>query len=147
MSRTHQMNTTGQLFDKEELFQFIDSGKGGHFVYVAELRDKFGWSGIIGTAVIKISLSIWQLKFFAMSCRILGRGIERAFLALLVESAIEHDCTEIEALFKKTGKNRMMRAFYQMSGFNHVSDLSDQTMLFKLQQNQKLDIPNWVKVK
>ena len=82
-----------------------------------------------------------------MSCRVLGRGIERAFLALLVESAIKQDLSEIEALFKPTGKNRMMRAFYQMSGFNHVGDLSDQTMLFKLQQHQKLDVPNWVKVK
>jgi FkbH-like protein len=37
MSRTHQMNTTGQIFNKEELLEFVCSHKSGYTVFVAEL--------------------------------------------------------------------------------------------------------------
>ena len=35
-----------------------------------------GWNGIVGTALINCNTTNFNIIFFAMSCRIMGRGIE-----------------------------------------------------------------------
>jgi FkbH-like protein len=146
MTRTHQLNTTGQIFPEERLLEIMNQNNENEVIFIAELRDKFGWNGIIGTAVIEFTQVYFRILFFAMSCRILGRGIERAFLASLVKEAIKNDYNEIEALYKNTGRNSMMRALYQMSGFKHRNNLPDKTMIFFINHNQIPDIPKWVEV-
>lgn len=146
MTRTHQLNTTGQIFEKDKLLEIAQPRSEGEVIYIAELRDKFGWNGIIGTAVINCTGANFRIIFFAMSCRILGRGIERAFLASLVKKAIENGYREVEALYRNTGRNSMMRALYQMSGFKQGKELADQTMVFKINCNQIPETPRWVEV-
>jgi FkbH-like protein len=145
MTRTHQLNTTGQIFEKNKLLE-IAQYKGTEEVFVAELRDKFGWNGIIGTAVINCTAAGFRILFFAMSCRILGRGLERAFLVTLVKYAINEGYREIEALYRATGRNSMMRALYQMSGFIQGRTLDEQTIIFKLNCDKIPETPRWVEV-
>ena len=146
MTRTHQLNTTGQIFEKNKLLEITQDRSEEEEIYIAELRDKFGWNGIIGTAVINYTAANFRIIFFAMSCRILGRGIERAFLASLVKKAIKKGYREMEALYRNTGRNSMMRALYQMSGFAQEKKLADQTMIFKINCNQIPETPRWVEV-
>ena len=146
MTRTHQLNTTGQIFEKKKLLEITQEKSDEEVIYIAELRDKFGWNGIIGTAVINFTAANFRIIFFAMSCRILGRGIERAFLASLVKKANKKGYREVEALYRNTGRNSMMRALYQMSGFTHKKGLADQTMIFKINCSQIPEAPRWVEV-
>lgn len=146
MTRTHQLNTTGQIFERDKLVEIAHHKNEGEVIYIAELRDKFGWNGIIGTAIINCTSTNFRIIFFAMSCRILGRGIERAFLLSLVKKAIEKGYRKIEALYRNTGRNKMMRALYQMSSFTNERKLADQTMIFKINNNRIPDIPHWVEV-
>jgi FkbH-like protein len=145
MTRTHQLNTTGKIFNKDKLFE-MSKQKSKEEIFVAELTDKYGWSGIIGTAIVGYTDVYFRIIYFAMSCRILGRGLERAFMAPLVKNARQRGYNEIEALYKETGKNSMMRALYQMVGFKCEKYIADQTMLFKLSCNQIPQIPRWVEV-
>jgi FkbH-like protein len=146
MTRTHQLNTTGQIFEKKQLRGIAESRGSENIIFVAELRDKFGWNGIIGTAVIKCRGKNFNIVLFAMSCRILGRGIERAFLATLVKYAIQNGYQEIQAMYKDTGRNSMMRALYQMSGFIQGKELSDQGMIFTTNDKHIPETPRWVEV-
>ena len=146
MTRTHQLNTTGKLFKKEKLIKNIEGKFQSDSIFVAELNDKFGWSGIVGTAITRTTRSYWRLVFFTLSCRILGRGIERSFLTVLLDKAIKNNHKNIQALLKKTGRNRMMQAMFQMFGFKHKYDLKDQTMVFQIDLKQIPEIPEWVEV-
>ena len=146
MTRTHQLNTTGQIFEKDELLEIARHKSEREVIYIAELSDKFGWNGIIGTAVINCTAANFRIIFFALSCRILGRGIEKAFLASLVKKADENGYRKVEALYRSTGRNSMMRALYQMSGFTPGKKLADQTMIFKINCNQIPETPRWVEV-
>ena len=146
MTRTHQLNTTGKLFKREKLIENIEEKSHNDSIFVAELNDKFGWSGIVGTAITRTTKSYWRLVFFTLSCRILGRGIERSFLTILLEKALRNNHKDIQALLKKTGRNRMMQAMFQMFGFNHKYNLKDQTMVFQIDSNQIPEIPDWVEV-
>jgi len=146
MTRTHQLNTTGKLFKREKLIENIEEKSHNDSIFVAELNDKFGWSGIVGTAITRTTKSYWRLVFFTLSCRILGRGIERSFLTILLDKALKNNHKDIQALLKKTGRNRMMQAMFQMFGFNHKYNLKDQTMVFQIDSNQIPEIPDWVEV-
>jgi FkbH-like protein len=147
MTRTHQLNTTGMILDHERLKELLhESPRGMNFI-VAELQDKFGWYGIIGIAMIEEVKPLWRLKHFAVSCRVMGRGVERAFIASMIHTAFTHGFTKVEAEFRDTGRNRMMRALYQMMGFLNIGDSNgSQTMIFKRTLQEVPQIPCWIEV-
>ena len=82
-----------------------------------------------------------------MSCRILGRGIERAFLAELLGRARERGVSLVEALFRDTGRNRMMRALYQMMGFRPSGTACDgDARIFRAAADHPWKAPDWVRM-
>ena len=147
MTRTHQLNTTGMMLDYESLMNLLHESPTGMNIIVAELQDKFGWYGIIGTAMIEEEKPLWRLKHFAVSCRVMGRGVERALMASLICTASDYGFTMVEAEFRDTGRNRMMRALYQMMGFLNIGDSYDsKTMIFRRILQEVPQIPCWIKI-
>ncbi len=145
-TRTHQLNTTGRLFDADELRE-ICRGGGSRTVEVAELSDKFGPYGIIGVALIDSGNDSWRLEYLAMSCRILGRGIERAFLVELLARTRGRGVRNVEVLYKATGRNRMMLALYQMMGFRPSGPAPDgEAQVFSAPVDGSWNAPGWVRV-
>lgn len=147
MTRTHQLNTTGLVWDRPRLSEALGGRPDGMKVFVAELRDRFGWYGIIAAAIAETGKTFWRLKYLAVSCRVMGRGIERALLASLVRAALDRGYANPEAEFRDTGRNRMMRALYQMMGFAAPGDPGDEeTLLFRIRPDWLPAIPRWVEV-
>lgn len=146
-TRTHQLNTTGRMFDREELFGILCGTILGRSVVVAELCDRFGWYGIIGTAMTEVVGLAWRLSYLAVSCRVMGRGIERALFARILHDAREKGFTDLEAEFRDTGRNRMMRALYQMAGFRNggICPGSEAT-IFRIDPAKLPEVPRWVEV-
>jgi FkbH-like protein len=116
MTRTHQLNTTGRLVERGELERILRDRAGSTRVFVAELEDRFGAYGCIGTAMADVEGSRMRLAYLAVSCRVMGRGVERAIVSWLALSAAQAGVAGFEAEFRDTGKNRMMLALYQMMG-------------------------------
>ena len=147
MTRTHQLNTTGMIIDRSDLETLCHGTSDEPRVMVAELRDRFGEYGIIGVAIAGSARPVWTLTAFAVSCRVMGRGIERAFLAALVRAAYSRGYTHSEAAYRETGQNRMMRALYQMMGFRVSGHAADpDTLLFRARIEQVPEVPSWVEV-
>lgn len=147
MTRTHQLNTTGWLLDRNALSNLLHKQSNSVTIAVAELEDRFGSYGIIGTAIMEKSPLMWRLKYLAVSCRVLGRGIERAFLVSLLREAFAGGSVHIEAAYRDTGRNRMMRALYQLVGLQVCGTSDDDGgMLFRADRNDVPEIPSWVKV-
>ena len=48
-----------------------------------------------------------------MSCRVVGRGIEDAFLAAIARRAEEEDASDIEVTFEQSEKNELARIFVE----------------------------------
>jgi FkbH-like protein len=145
MTRTHQLNTTGLILDQNQLQQIVRLSSARTTVTVAELSDNFGWYGIIGISLIEARKPLLRLKYLAVSCRVMGRGIERALLSSLVHKAAEQGFERIEAEFRDTGRNKMMRALYQMMGFRIDIDSKDAgTIIFRAMPREVPEIPSWV---
>ncbi len=147
MTRTHQLNTTGLVWDRPALADAFLGKPGGLSVNVAELRDRFGWYGIVGTAIVSTCGPSWTLKYLAVSCRVMGRGIERAIMASLVRTALDHGFAAPEAEYRDTGRNKLMRALYQMMGFTaNATPGDDGTLVFRARPDWLPDVPRWVEV-
>jgi FkbH-like protein len=147
MSRTHQLNTTGWLFGADEVAGLLRRDGDSRMIAVAELEDRFGSYGIIGTAIVETLPQSWSLKYLAVSCRVLGRGVERAFLVSLLREACAGGFARVEAAYRDTGKNRMMRALYQMVGLQVAGECGDDgELIFVLGSHEVPEIPPWVSV-
>jgi FkbH-like protein len=143
MTRTHQLNTTGLVFDPAAIHTVAD----GTSVVVAELEDVFGRYGIIATAVVQQLQPVWRVRYLAVSCRVMGRGIERALLSSLVRRATKEGCTECEADFRDTGRNAMMRTLYGMMGFRDAGQIrEDDIRVLQTTSDTVAGVPVWVEV-
>ena len=115
---------------------------------VADLRDRFGSYGTVGVAILEMDVTVWHLRYLAVSCRVLGRGIERAFVSSMLKEARGRGITRAEALFRDTGRNRMMRVLYQIMGFT-ARDAVDQSgaVVFQASIPDVPGAPRWVEVR
>ena len=147
MTRTHQLNTAGSIFKEEELNEIVFGHSKTKRVMTASLRDKFGSYGIIGVAITEIIDGVCRLIYLAISCRVMGRGIERALLTKQIHMAEAQGFKYFEATFRETGKNKMMRGLYQMMGFKKLAAINEnQLMIFQVGVNDIPEGPHWVDV-
>jgi FkbH-like protein len=89
-----------------------------HRIYVLEVRDKFGDYGLTGVVIIEIGGADWQIDTLLLSCRVLGRGVEKALLALIAEEARKESAQTITASFRPTAKNGPASDFLAQQGFS-----------------------------
>jgi len=108
--RTTQFNTTGRRFTEGELARSAEGGD----VFIAYCRDRFGDYGLVAAAVAEAG----EIIAFAMSCRVIGLGVEHRFLAFVLE-AMEQAHPEVVASIVETPRNGPVRHLYADNGFLH----------------------------
>ena len=113
--KTNQFNLTTRRYTETDVFGFIESNN--YNVYAISVRDKYGESGVTGLAILEyLDDGSVNIDSFLMSCRIIGRGIEDAFISHIMndikESAI------VKAQYIETKKNKQVEQFYDKFGFS-----------------------------
>lgn len=86
-------------------------------VYDLRVKDRFGDHGLVGTAVVRKEDAIWRIDSLLMSCRVMGLGIETAFLERICTDASQADVRTIVGEFLPTSKNHPVKEFYAQHGF------------------------------
>ncbi len=107
--KTNQFNTKKQPFSESEIQSFIDSDK--HAIFHAQAIDQFGDQGIIAFALVSKGEDRWHIDSLLMSCRVLGRGIEEAFLAEIACRAASRGVGTVSVTFEPSEKNEPARIF------------------------------------
>ncbi len=117
--RTNQFNLTTQRFTEAELANLL--GASDAMLYKLSVRDRFGDQGVTGFAVVSMTAERYAIDAFMLSCRVLGRGIEHAFLERVVSlSRTRRGDRVFVGRFVASGKNEQTRRFYADAGFNEV---------------------------
>ena len=89
----------------------------------AQVEDKFGDNGITGVFIIKKeNEKEWIIDTFLMSCRIMGRDIEKGILTYIVNKAKENKIERIKADFLPTQKNKPIENFLPNNEFIKEGD-------------------------
>jgi FkbH-like protein len=115
--KTNQFNFTTHRYTESEIEHFMTSAD--TVVYVFGVRDRFGDYGITGMAIVKKNGSHAEIDTFLMSCRVLGRNIEKAFLNLVLKDL--RNAAVVRARYIPTMKNRQVESFYEDFGFTLIS--------------------------
>jgi FkbH-like protein len=108
--KTNQFTLTTRRYNEQQMQEFIRSGDWlvAHFT----LSDVFGDSGIVGLALIRaLSRERVELDSFLMSCRVIGREAESAFLHVLLRHLAQQGVREVVASYIPTPKNALVKKF------------------------------------
>ena len=111
------------------------------------VTDRFGDEGIVGVAIIRKEREKWIIDSFLMSCRVIGRKIETAFLAKIVEDAKKNDVLYLIGEYIPTKKNKPASSFYKDHGFEKIYE-DEKISRWRLNLKEStIKMPEWVKMK
>jgi FkbH-like protein len=114
-NKTNQFNLTTQRYQTEDVARFMASQE--HVVYDLHVTDRFGDHGLVGTAVVHKEQGVWRIDSLLMSCRVMGLGIETAFLDRICKDAARGQIARIIGEYVETKKNQPVKDFYLRHGF------------------------------
>jgi FkbH-like protein len=115
LSKTNQFNLTTRRHDEATLRRRMALREWQ--VVLLRATDRVGDYGLTAIAVIVTSGTAWHVDSFAVSCRVLGKGIETAFLSALVQQAKSAGVAMLTAEFLPTPRNVVASNFLAESGF------------------------------
>jgi FkbH-like protein len=118
--KTNQFNITTKRYNEAEIEQFINNIY--THVYGLEYEDKFGNEGTIGEAIIKYEEKNIHIDTFLLSCRVLGRKVEYAFLYKILKEAKNEKMLRVYAEYLPTEKNIISKDFYKNCGFDNINN-------------------------
>ncbi|MFN2431250.1 MAG: HAD-IIIC family phosphatase [Gemmatimonadota bacterium] len=114
LKKTNQFNLALRRHGERELEALRARGCE---VWGLEVEDRFGDSGLSAVAILEPGQPAWRLESFLVSCRVLGRGVEQAFLAEMAGRARSLGAARLVAEFRPGPRNAPAREFLMRSGF------------------------------
>ena len=117
--RSNQFNLRTVRYTDDELIQIMNSDDS--FGLVFDLKDKFGDHGIISFLILrKTSLYEVFIENWAMSCRVLERGMENFIINYLKRICKNKKIENIIAEYCETPKNKLVKNLYPKLGFKRL---------------------------
>jgi len=124
--RTNQFNLTARRYTETEIQHMIADSNWN--VYVLGLRDKFGDNGTVGLALLEKHQDVWRVDTFLMSCRVIGRQVEEAFVNRICFDAVNTSVKRLGAEYIRTKKNILVSDFWGKMNFS--KDRSDENTTY-----------------
>jgi FkbH-like protein len=142
--KTNQFNLTTQRYTDIDIRNILNKG---NRIFTLSVSDKFGDHGITGVCIVVVSWNKADINSLLLSCRILGKDIERVFVQYVLKILQSEGKIEVTASYIPTAKNTQVSSFYEKIGFTleteyekHIKyykmDLSKMTI--ELSENYKL---------
>lgn len=131
--KTNQFNLTTQRYNESVIKKMFTDDR--YIVFDGSVTDKFGDSGITALAIVEVIGNIAKIDTLLLSCRILGRTIEFAFLNHIISNLFEeHDITSVEAIYLPTAKNGQVIDFMKKTQFVQSNEKANTNIHFTLQK-------------
>ncbi len=117
-NKTNQFNVTTRRYTEAQVERLAAGA--GTWAGAFHLSDRMGSYGLIGLIFCVPSAGRWEIETWLMSCRALGRQMERFMLDRLLEAAVENGVREIIGVYRPTAKNGLVANLYDNLGFSRV---------------------------
>jgi FkbH-like protein len=142
--KTNQFNLTTCRYSENDIDEFVLNN---HLVVALSVMDKFGDHGITACSVIKIhrGKKSAEIVSFLLSCRILGKKIENAFLYLILNELMLAGISSVNSLYIPSAKNIQTEDFYDNAGFI-LTGKENNTKNYTMQLKSKLEIDSCFKI-
>jgi FkbH-like protein len=116
LQKTNQFNLTTRRYSKDDVCRLAADERSE--VAWLRLKDKCGDLGLVCVGILRnTEAATWEIDTLLMSCRVMGRKVEDAFLAYLGEIARNHGGRALRGVFIPTAKNTPVARFYPEHDF------------------------------
>jgi FkbH-like protein len=140
IAKSNQFNLTTRRYSESEIAA-LETDPQAHTLQV-RLQDIFGDNGMISAVICRKGQSVWEIESWVMSCRVLGRGVEQAVLALLAQHAQSAGARELHGLYLPTAKNHLVRDHYLDLGFTKAKEsAAGTTWILSLEEYPGANVP------
>ena len=143
-NKTNQFNLTTRRYTEQQISDLVASP--GWNCFSLRVQDRFGDNGVVGVAILRQQGTTSEIDTFLLSCRVIGRTVETAFLAFLADHARGKGAGRLQGWFLPTRKNAPARDFYSSHGFT-AAHLNGDGTLWTLDLGEKpLAVPEWIRL-
>ncbi|MFT5190984.1 MAG: 3-oxoacyl-(acyl-carrier-protein) synthase [Verrucomicrobiales bacterium] len=108
-TRTNQFNACKAPFQPGYLNE-VD------MAFTVSASDRLGAYGLVGAMIVQVGAEVLDVSAFFLSCRALGKGVERHMVRQLGESALNHQLGSVRVRFEDAERNRVCRTFFEGIG-------------------------------
>lgn len=116
INKSNQFNLTTRRYNADQIKAFEESDI--HYTLQVSLQDKYGDYGMIGVLIGKIEGDVLTIDSWLMSCRVIGREIEKAVFQELIKYCQGKNISTIVGDYIKTDKNALVSDHYSTLGFH-----------------------------
>ena len=141
-NKSNQFNLTTRRYSQAEIEKL--AADGNYITLYGKLEDKFGDNGVISVVIGHQTGEVLHIDLWIMSCRVLKRDMEYAMMDRLVEMAQEAGISEIRGYYYPTAKNRMVKEFYSLQGFDKIEEDQEGNSQWSLQLTEGYQKKNHV---
>jgi len=143
-SKTNQFNLTSRRYTEQQISEMVSSP--GCDCFSIRVRDRFGDNGLVGVAITRFEGERCEIDTLVLSCRVIGRTVETAFLSFIADHARKLGARRLRGWFLPTTKNAPARDFYPSHRFT-LLEQNGKGILWELNLSQvPVSCPEWVKV-
>jgi FkbH-like protein len=126
VNKTNQFNLTTRRYTEAQVRQLAQRPRSWTGAF--QLSDRMGSYGLIGLIFcVGTGPNDWEIDTWLMSCRVLGRQMERFMLDRMVEAAASMGVRKITGIYRPTGKNNLVADLYTKLGFSKTGETSEET--------------------
>ena len=115
INKSNQFNLTTRRYTEADVARLQRDPDA--FTLQIRLADTFGDNGMISVLICRRIDDAWDIDTWLMSCRVLGRKVEQAVLAELVEQARARGVRRLVGSYLPTEKNKLVENHYEKLGF------------------------------
>lgn len=134
VNKTNQFNLTTRRYTEAQVRAIAEDPQG--WARAFHMSDRMGSYGLIGVLCCRPADrgDTWEIDTWLMSCRTLGRQMEKFMFDRLVEAAVERRIGRIVGVYRPTAKNGLVKELYDQMGFRRVGEGGDEV-------RYELDVP------
>ena len=121
INKSNQYNLTTRRYTEPEVFEMERDPR--VFTLQVRLADIFGDNGMISVVICRpVGNETWEIDTWLMSCRVLGRKVERMVLREILEHARAAGIHRLIGTYRPTERNQLVADHYGKLGFNKARE-------------------------
>lgn len=139
-NKSNQFNLTTKRYTQSEIEQVASCDE--YITLYGKLSDRFGDNGVVSVVIGNIIDNICHIDLWIMSCRVLKRDMEFAMMDSLVSVCKKRNISSIRGYYYPTAKNMMVKNFYDVQGFNKLSEDNEGNSVWEFNVNEEYQQKN-----
>ena len=132
-NKSNQFNLTTRRCSQAEMEKIAQNP--GYITLYGKLEDRFGDNGVVSVIfghTDEADPTKFRIDLWLMSCRVLKRDMEFAMMDTLAAACAQRGITDIYGYYYPTAKNRMVKDFYALQGFEKITEGPDGNAVWHL---------------